>query len=104
MFGINLLLAIVGISLEAVFKSRVKKISMIIYIVMGWLIIVAWKPMLGSMDSAFVKWLLGGGIFYTAGIVFYIIAGKKFFHVYWHFMVVAGTVMHFFGMLFYIAV
>ena len=103
LFGIVWFLTITGITLEAVFKSKVKKLSMIIYIAMGWIIVIAWNPMLNSIHYGLVKWLLAGGIFYTAGVVFYIMPGKKYFHVYWHFMVLAGTVMHFFGILFYVA-
>ncbi len=103
LFGIVWFLTVTGIVLEVVFKSKVKKISMVIYITMGWIIVIAWNPMLNSVHHGFVKWLLAGGVFYTAGVGFYIMPGKKYFHVYWHFMVLAGTVMHFFGILFYIA-
>ena len=103
LFGIVWFLTITGITLEAVFKSKVKKLSMIIYIAMGWIIVIAWNPMLNSIHYGLVKWLISGGLFYTAGVVFYIMPGKKYFHVYWHFMVLAGTVMHFFGILFYVA-
>ena len=103
LFGIVWFLTVAGVTLEAVFKSKVKKISMFIYLAMGWIIVIAWQPMLNSIHYGFVKWLMGGGLFYTAGVIFYIMPGKKYFHVYWHFMVLAGTVMHFFGILFYIA-
>ena len=103
LFGIVWFLTITGITLEAVFKSKVKKLSMFIYLAMGWIIVIAWNPMLNSIHYGLVKWLLTGGIFYTAGVVFYIMPGIKYFHVYWHFMVLAGTVMHFFGILFYVA-
>jgi hemolysin III len=104
LFGIVWFLTINGIVLEAVFKSKVKKISMFIYLAMGWIIIIAWNPMLDSIHFGMVKWLLAGGLFYTGGVVFYILAGIKYFHVLWHFMVLAGSVMHFFGILFYIAI
>ena len=103
LFGIVWFMTITGIALEIVFKSKVKNISMVMYLTMGWLIVIAWNPMLNSIHYGLVKWLIGGGLFYTAGVVFYIMPGKKYFHVYWHFMVLAGTVMHFFGILFYIA-
>lgn len=104
LFSIVWFLTITGIVLEAVFKSKVKKISMFIYLAMGWIIIIAWNPMLDSIHYGMVKWLLAGGLFYTGGVVFYILPGIKYFHVIWHFMVLAGSVMHFFGILFYIAV
>ena len=103
LFGIVWFLTITGIVLEVIFKSKVKKISMSIYLAMGWIVIIAWNPILNSLHSGFVKWLIAGGLFYTGGVIFYIMPGKKYFHVLWHFMVLAGTVMHFFGVLFYIA-
>ncbi len=103
LFGIVWFLAVLGIVLEAVFKSKIKKISMFIYLAMGWLIVIAWNPMLNSIHYGMVSWLLAGGLFYTAGVVFYILPGIRYFHVLWHFMVLAGTVMHFFGIYYYIA-
>ncbi len=101
-FGIVWGLTLLGIVLEAVFKSGVKKISMFIYLAMGWLIIIAWNPMLDSVNYGFVFWLIAGGLAYTGGVVFYIMPGRYFFHVLWHFAVIAGSVFHFLGILYYI--
>ena len=102
-FGIVWGLTLVGTILEAVFKSGVKKISMFIYLAMGWLIVIAWNPLLDSVDYRLVFWLLTGGLAYTGGVVFYIMPGRYFFHVLWHFAVIAGSVFHFIGIMFYIA-
>ncbi len=57
LFGIVWFLTVAGITLEAVFKSKVKKISMFIYLAMGWIIVIAWQPMLNSIHYGLVKWL-----------------------------------------------
>ena len=103
LFGIVWSLTVIGVVLEAVFKSKVKKISMFIYLAMGWLVVIAWNPMLNSIPYGIVPWLFAGGLFYTGGVVFYILPGIRYFHVLWHLMVLAGTVMHFFGIFYYIA-
>ncbi|MCL2295315.1 MAG: hemolysin III family protein [Spirochaetes bacterium] len=102
MFGVIWGLAIIGVVFEAVFKSRVKKLSMILYVVMGWFLIFVWNPVLDSVNYGMIKWLLAGGIAYTGGIIFYKLQRKYFFHILWHIAVVTGTVLHFFGILFYI--
>lgn len=109
MFGIVLVIVqwsivVIGIVLESVFKSRVKSISMILYIITGWIIVIAWTPLENSVHYRFFYWLFGGGIFYTFGIVFYVMQRIRFFHLIWHFFVLGGTVLHYLGILFYIAI
>ncbi len=101
-FGIVWGLTVLGIVLESVFKSGVKKISMFIYLAMGWLVVIAWNPLLDHINYGMIFWLIAGGLSYTGGVIFYILPGQYFFHVLWHFAVLAGTVFHFFGILFYI--
>ena len=103
LFGIIWGLAVIGVVFEAIFKSKVKKLSMILYLVMGWLIVMAWNPMLDNINYGIVKWIIAGGIAYTGGVVFYILQGKYFFHILWHIAVIMGSIFHFFGILFYIA-
>ncbi|MBQ3319081.1 MAG: hemolysin III family protein [Spirochaetia bacterium] len=96
--------AALGITLESVFKYRIKKISMILYFLMGWIIVVAWKPLLASVDRGFLWWVFGGGLLYTLGAIFYVFQHIKGFHVIWHLFVLGGTVMHYLGIMFYIAI
>ena len=103
MFGIIWGLAVIGVVFEAIFKSKVKKLSMILYVVMGWFFVMAWNPVLDNVNYGIVKWIMAGGVAYTGGIVFYLLQEKYFFHILWHIAVIAGTVFHFFGILFYIA-
>ncbi len=102
-FGIIWGLAVIGIVFEAVFKSKVKKLSMVLYVVMGWFIVMAWNPLLDNVNYGIVPWIMAGGVAYTGGIILYVLQEKYFFHILWHIAVIAGTVFHFFGILFYIA-
>ena len=101
-FGIVWGLTVLGIVLESVFKSGVKKISMFIYLAMGWLVVIAWNPLLDHINYGMIFWLMAGGLAYTGGVLFYMLPGQYFFHVLWHLAVLAGTVFHFFGILVYI--
>ena len=103
MFGIIWGLAVIGIVFEAVFKSKVKKLSMILYVVMGWFVVMARNPVLDNVYYGLVPWIMAGGVAYTGGIIFYVLQEKYFFHILWHIAVIIGTVFHFFGVLFYIA-
>ncbi|MDC0977768.1 hemolysin III family protein, partial [bacterium] len=78
-----------------------------IYIVMGWIIIIALKPLLNNLDAAAFKLLLSGGIIYSIGGLVYTIKKPNLFssfgyHELWHMMVLLGSICHFFMMLFYI--
>jgi hemolysin III len=103
MFGIIWGLAVIGIVFEAIFKSKVKKMSMVLYLLMGWLLVMLRNPVLDNVNYGIMFWLLAGGLAYTGGTVFYLFQDKYFFHIIWHLAVVAGTILHFFGILFYIA-
>jgi hemolysin III len=70
---------------------------------MGWICLVAIEPLLQNLAPAGFMWLLAGGIFYTVGIVFYALDHKKhYFHAIWHLFVLAGSVCHYFSILFHI--
>ena len=102
-FGVVWGLAIVGILVDF-FASKGRRIlPIVIYILMGWIGIVAIKPLLASLSPAGFIWLLSGGIFYTLGIVFYVLDKKKpYFHAIWHLFVLAGSINHFIAILFYV--
>lgn len=69
---------------------------------MGWLIIIALEPLLEKLTLAGSLWLLLGGIFYTAGVVFFVFDRVKHFHGIWHLFVLAGSVTHYFTVLYYV--
>jgi len=77
---------------------------MIIYLVMGWLIVMALKPLLQSLPAAGTIWLFAGGLFYTSGVYFYIRDKKvTHFHGIWHLFVIAGSLCHYVTILCYVA-
>ena len=99
-FGTIWGLAVLGIIFYAVFGSRVRILSVITYISMGWLILFAIKPLKEHLSLISFRFLLIGGIVYTAGCIFYAAKKVKWMHSIWHFFVIGGTVMHFFSLFF----
>jgi hemolysin III len=77
------------------YTGRFKLLSTGIYIAMGWLVVVAIKPLLESLDGWTLGWLLAGGLFYTLGTVFYHRESIRFSHAIWHMFVIAGSVCHY---------
>lgn len=103
LFGIIWAAAALGITLTAIDLKKYSKLLMISYILMGWVMILAIKPLLTHMAVGGLLFLLAGGVFYTIGAVLYGIGQhKKYIHCVWHFFVIAGSVMHYFSILFYI--
>ena len=102
-FGIVWGLALIGMILEFVPQKK-RILPIIIYLVMGWICLVALKPLLKALPVEGFWWLLAGGLFYTVGIVFYVFDTKvKHFHGIWHLFVLAGSVSHYFSILLYVA-
>ena len=102
LFGVIWALAITGIVSKAVFINRLKKYSVLVYILMGWLIVVAIKPMLAAVPRHALWWLLAGGLCYTGGVAFYAMKSVRFSHAVWHLFVLAGSACHFLAILFYV--
>lgn len=100
-FGIQWIIAILGILFNSIALNRFKKLSLIIYTAMGWLIIIAAFPLLHQMAPSDLLYLLGGGIFYTAGAVFYRI-GKPGMHAIWHLFALVGSILQFFAIYSYL--
>lgn len=99
LFGIIWGTAILGIVLNSINLEKFKKLSLVCYIIMGWAVIVTIKPMIRSVPTQSLVFLLVGGIFYTAGVVFYVIKKIKYFHSIWHLFTIGGTVFHYFSVL-----
>lgn len=97
LFGIVWGAAIIGIILNSIDLEKFRKPSIVCYILMGWVIIIAVKPMLSSLPKPSLVFLLTGGILYTVGIIFYSIKKLKYFHSIWHLFTVAGSVLHYFS-------
>lgn len=99
LFGIIWGAAIIGIVFNSISLEKAKKLSLVCYVAMGWAIIFAIKPMIASVTKTSLVFLLIGGIFYTAGIVFYAVKKIRYFHSVWHLFTVGGTVFHYFSIL-----
>lgn len=99
-FGIIWGIALVGIVFKAYFINRFVVFSTLLYIVMGWLIIVAIKPLTAAMSTVSLRFLLAGGIIYTLGTIFYGLQKLKYNHAVWHLFVLAGSICHFFTILY----
>ena len=77
--------------------------SLVIYAVMGWIVLVAVNPLLASLGSAGFVWLAAGGVLYTVGIIFFVFDERfRHWHGIWHLFVIAGSLMHFIAILFYV--
>jgi hemolysin III len=88
-------LALSGVVFKLFYTGRFKLLSTAIYIAMGWLVLVAIKPLLESLDAWTLGWLLAGGVFYTLGTYFYHRESIRFSHAIWHLFVIAGSVCHY---------
>jgi len=104
LFGLSWALAMVGIAQELTLGRRTRKLSMVLYLLMGWLVVVAIKPLIAAMPAAGLAWLVAGGLVYSVGIYFYVYGERrKHFHGIWHLFVLGGSVAHFMCILLYVA-
>lgn len=103
LFGVIWGLAVIGILLDCFSSNERRIIQVIIYVLMGWIALIAIQPLIESLSMAGFLWLLGGGLFYTIGIIFYIMDIKKYhFHGIWHLFVLAGSATHYFTIMYYV--
>jgi len=102
LFGMVWGIAIVGIYVELLGSSKLRRWSLALYLGMGWLVVVAIKPMLANVETGGLLLLLGGGLSYSLGAVFYAWERLSYNHAIWHLFVLAGSALHFFAVLFYV--
>lgn len=104
MFGVIWGLAALGIAQEAWLGKGARVLSVVIYVLMGWLSVTAVKPLIAALTPAGFAWLAAGGLFYTGGIIFYALDAKlRHGHGIWHLFVLAGSASHYLAILFYVA-
>ncbi|WP_213299621.1 PAQR family membrane homeostasis protein TrhA [Paraburkholderia sacchari] len=104
LFGVSWGLALFGIVQELTIGRRTRKLSMVMYVIMGWLALVAAGPLLGALPAAGTAWLLAGGIIYSAGIYFFVNDERiRHGHGIWHLFVLAGSVCQFVSVAAYVA-
>ena len=96
------LIAIAGISLQAVLLHKADWINCLLYLSMGWLAVFVIDPLVSTLDSTGLALLVAGGLAYTVGVVFYIFERIPFSHAIWHTFVFGGTTLQFFSVLFYV--
>ena len=96
-------LALVGITLKINSRTRHSRITIVLYVIMGWLAVVAIKPILLLVPVPGILLILAGGIAYTGGLAFFAAQRIRYNHFIWHLFVIAGTVCHFFAVLWYAA-
>jgi hemolysin III len=103
LFAIVWSLAVIGMLQEIKPRSPARILSLVIYAVMGWIVLVAINPLLASLGMAGFLWLAAGGVFYTAGIVFFAFDERfRHWHGIWHLFVIAGSLAHFIAISFYV--
>ncbi|GAB4282052.1 MAG: hemolysin III family protein [Coriobacteriia bacterium] len=95
LFAIVWGLAVVGVALEGFWVYRPKWLSALVYLLMGWLVIVAIKPLLAAISDTGLWLLVSGGLAYTVGAVFYVLKKVPYTHMVWHLFVLAGSTCHF---------
>lgn len=104
LFGVNWGLAVFGIVQELILGRHTRLLSMIIYVVMGWLIVIAIKPLIEALPAMGLFWLVAGGVIYTVGIYFFINDERiKHGHGIWHLFVLVGSLCQFFSIALYVA-
>lgn len=101
-FGITWTFALIGIILKLFFTGRYDKLSTLMYVFMGWIIVFAIKPLLLNLPSEGIWWLFSGGISYTVGAILYSIKKIKFNHAIFHVFVLLGSFCHFISIYFYV--
>jgi hemolysin III len=102
LFGITWGLALVGVVFKIFATGKFEKLSLAIYLGMGWCIVLAIKPLVSTLDTGGLVLLLLGGLSYTGGVAFYVWEKLRYHHAIWHAFVLGGSVLQYFAVLFYV--
>jgi hemolysin III len=103
LFGIVWTLGIIGMLQEIKPRSEARVLSLVIYAVMGWIVLIAIEPLLAALGRAGFTWLAAGGVLYTVGILFFAYDSRfRHWHGIWHLFVIAGSLLHFIALSFYV--
>ncbi|MCF7826924.1 MAG: hemolysin III family protein [Candidatus Marinimicrobia bacterium] len=103
LFGTIWGLALIGITFKLIFGHKYDILSTIFYLLMGWVVVIAIKPLLTALPLAGFLWLAAGGLAYSLGVIFYAWEKLPYHHAIWHGFVLAGSFFHFFAVFFFIA-
>jgi hemolysin III len=99
LFGVIWTLSLTGIAVKVYHVNRFPILSPTVYMMMGWLGVVALKPLAESISTMGLIWLLAGGVFYSTGVIFYALKRVPFNHAIWHLFVLAGSICHYLAVL-----
>jgi hemolysin III len=103
LFGIVWTLGIIGMLQEIKPRSEARVLSLVIYAVMGWIVLIAIEPLLAALGRTGFTWLAAGGVLYTVGILFFAYDSRfRHWHGIWHLFVMAGSLLHFIAILRYV--
>jgi len=102
LFGMVWSIAIAGMIMELIVKKRYQRISIGLYLGLGWLVMIAIEPMITNVAPGGLILLLVGGLFYSLGVIFYVWKTLVYHHAIWHLFVLAGSASHFFAVFLYV--
>ena len=102
LFGLVWTLSLAGIIFKVFCVNRFEIVSVLLYLAMGWICVIAIKPLVTLVPIGGLLWLLAGGLFYTTGVIFFACKRIPFNHTIWHLFVMAGSVCHYFAVMFYV--
>jgi hemolysin III len=100
LFGIIWGVAIAGVIIRSIYLTRFRKLMVALYLAMGWMFVIAVGPMIKNLPLTSIIFLFSGGILYSVGVVFYMWRTLKYGHGIWHLFVLAGSIMHFFAVVY----
>jgi hemolysin III len=99
LFGVIWTLALIGIVAKNLVGFRYPRLSVAMYVGMGWIAVIAIKPLIDSLSGWELSWILAGGLLYTAGVPFYVWKTRRYMHAVWHLFVLGGVAAHFVAVL-----
>jgi hemolysin III len=102
LFGIIWALAVTGVTLKLFYVDRHELLSTVLYVAMGWIVLIALRPLVATLPAGGLAWLAAGGLAYTAGVAFFVWDHLPYNHAIWHLFVLAGSICHFFCVLLYV--
>jgi hemolysin III len=102
LFGVVWGIALVGIAIKILVKGRLKIVSATTYVLMGWIVVIAIKPLINNLETAGLWWLFAGGFSYTIGAVFYVMKKIPHHHGIFHVFVLGGSFAHWWAVFFYL--
>jgi hemolysin III len=103
LFGLVWGTALIGVSTKLISGARYPRMSVVAYLIMGWLVLIAIRPLWSAMDVEGIVWLGLGGLAYSVGVAFYAAPNIRHSHLVWHLFVLGGSTCHFFAALWYAA-